>query len=138
MAPKPQNSFPRLVACGLTRLGVRRDAMVLVALSGGADSVALFQALLAMRERFGCRIAAAHLNHGIRSVESDRDEAFVRELCARFEVELVVGRVNDLSIDTPNLEERARQARHAFLNATADRIGAEYIAIVLTIRPRRS
>ena len=118
----------RAVADCLTRIGIRRDATILVALSGGADSVALLHAMLTLRERFGYRVAAAHLNHGIRGAESDRDEAFVRELCARCEVDLIVERADDLSADTPNLEERAREARHAFLNAAADRIGADYIA----------
>ena len=50
--------------------------------------------------------------------------------CARdARVDLIVERARDLSADTPNLEERAREARHAFLNAAADRIGAEYIAL---------
>ncbi len=85
--------------------------------------------MLALRERFGHRVAAGHLNHRIRGAESDRDEKFVRELCKRHGVELIVERAGDLSADTPNLEERAREARHAFLNAAADRIGAEYIAL---------
>jgi tRNA(Ile)-lysidine synthase len=103
--------------------------MILVALSGGPDSVALLHAMLALRERFGYRIAAAHLNHGIRGAESDRDESFVRELCARYEISLIVERASDLSSDMPNLEERAREARHGFLNATADRIEAAYVAV---------
>ncbi len=111
------------------RIGIRRDAKVLVALSGGPDSVALLHAMTELRERFGYRIAAAHLNHGIRGAESDRDEAFVRELCARRDIDLVVDRARNLSVNTPNLEERARAARHAFLNAAADRVGAEFIAL---------
>jgi tRNA(Ile)-lysidine synthase len=129
MKSKPPARLLRAVCDGLKRIGVRSDAMVLVALSGGADSVALVHAMLALRERFGYRIAAAHLNHAIRGAESDRDEIFVRELCGRCEVKLAVERASDLSFDTPNLEERARGARHAFLNSTADRLGADYIAV---------
>ncbi len=75
------------------------------------------------------RIVAAHLNHGIRGDEADRDETFVRDLCSRCGIDLIVERAEGLSVDTPNLEERAREARHAFLNAVADRIGADYIAV---------
>jgi len=82
-----------------------------------------------MRARIGYRVTAAHLNHAIRGAESDRDEAFVRALCARCEVHLIVERAQGLSADSPNLEERAREARHAFLNSTADRVGANYIAL---------
>jgi tRNA(Ile)-lysidine synthase len=129
MKSKPRAKLLRPIADSLMRMGVRGDALILVALSGGPDSVALFHAMLALRERFAYRIAAAHLNHGIRGAESDRDEAFVRELCARCQIELVIDRAPGLSIDTSNLEERAREARHAFLNATADCIGADYIAL---------
>jgi tRNA(Ile)-lysidine synthase len=129
MVPDPEKHFLRALSHSLKRIDLRKNTTIIVALSGGSDSVALFHSMLALRGRFGYRVVAAHLNHGIRGAESDRDEAFVRELCARFEVDLVVERAGDLSTDTPNLEERAREARHAFLNATADRIGAEYIAV---------
>src|SRR5580698_8085707 len=123
MGSLPQARLLRCVFDSLTRIGVRRDTMILVALSGGPDSVALLHAMLALRERFGYRIAAAHLNHGIRGAESDRDESFVRELCARCEIDLLVERASDLLSDTPNLEERARDARQAFFNAAAERPG---------------
>ena len=49
---------------------------VLCALSGGADSTALLLCLRAL----GCDVAAAHLNHGLRGAEGDRDEQFVHSL----------------------------------------------------------
>jgi len=129
MSRRSEKRILAVVVDSLKRLGIARDAIILVALSGGPDSVALFHAMIALRDRFGYRIAAAHLNHAIRSAESDRDETFVRDLCVRCEVDLVVERAQGLSADMPNLEERAREARHAFLNAIADRMGAEYIAV---------
>jgi tRNA(Ile)-lysidine synthase len=124
-----EKRFLRCVAESLQRIGVARDALVLVALSGGPDSVALFHALSALRERCGYRLVAAHLNHGIRGAQSDRDEAFVRELCARCATELILERAAGLSADLPNLEERAREVRQAFLHEAAERAGAQYIAI---------
>ena len=59
---------------------------VLVALSGGADSVALLRLLLAV----GCDCRALHCNFHLRGEESMRDERFVRELCERLEVPLMV------------------------------------------------
>jgi tRNA(Ile)-lysidine synthase len=84
-----------------------------------------------MRDRFGYRLAAAHLNHRIRiqDDESDRDEAFVRALCERVGVDLIVDRAEGFSPSTPNLEERARDARHSFLNSAAVRIEADFIAL---------
>jgi tRNA(Ile)-lysidine synthase len=118
-----------MVEAALMRIGVAREGTILVALSGGPDSVAMLHALRAMRERYGYRIIAAHLNHRSRGDESDRDEAFVRELCARCDVELIVERAQGLAADMPNLEERARETRHAFLNRAADRVGADCIAL---------
>jgi tRNA(Ile)-lysidine synthase len=129
MKPTTEKRFLRMIAAAMTRIGIPRKATILVALSGGPDSVAMLHALRAMRERFGYRIIAAHLNHAIRGEESDRDEAFVRNLCVRCDVELVVGRALELSADMPNLEERAREARHAFLNSAAERVGADFIAL---------
>jgi tRNA(Ile)-lysidine synthase len=129
MDSKRTARLPRSVEAALTRIGVPREATILIALSGGPDSVAMLRALRGMRERFEYRIIAAHLNHRIRGDESDRDEAFVLALCARCDVELIVERAQGLSAEIPNLEERARDARHAFLNRAADRVGAYYIAL---------
>jgi tRNA(Ile)-lysidine synthase len=115
----------------LVRAGIRRGASMLIGLSGGADSVALTCAILELRERLRLRIAAAHLNHRIRGVESDRDEAFVRAMCARLGVELIVERAEglDASISSANFEERAREVRRDFLGRVADRVGAGYVAL---------
>jgi tRNA(Ile)-lysidine synthase len=119
---------PEVVASALARSGVERGATVLVALSGGPDSVALLRALLELRDALGIRIAAAHLNHGIRGDESDRDEAFVRGLCTTLNVRLIVEHTYGLTPEK-NLEERARDARREFLNRAADALGARYIAL---------
>ncbi len=117
------------VAAALARVPVRKDELILLGLSGGADSVALTHALRTVAHSLGFRLTAAHLNHRLRGTESDRDERFVRDMCCRLELELVVERANGLGLDTPNLEERARELRHSFLNGTADRLGASHIAL---------
>jgi tRNA(Ile)-lysidine synthase len=113
----------------LAKLPKLRGKRILLALSGGADSVALLHALAAVRRKFHFELAAAHLNHGLRAAESDRDEAFVRGLCASMRIELIVERSHGLQKTRGNLEARARAARHRFLSATAERIGADYIAL---------
>src|SRR5260370_24385364 len=124
-----RNIVPDAIAEALQRIAIRRGAPLLIALSGGADSVALTNALLDLRERFDLRISAAHLNHRIRANESNRDEAFVRAMCEQLGIELRVERARDLDPGSPNLEERARDARYLFLNRTADAIGADFIAL---------
>jgi tRNA(Ile)-lysidine synthase len=117
------------VAAALERAEVAPDAMILAAVSGGADSVAMLCALHEIAPRAGIRLAAAHLNHRLRGSESDSDEAFVRDLCARLGVPLEVGHADTLAADMPNLEEAAREARHDYLGRTARRLGAGHLAL---------
>ncbi len=94
------------VAMVLERLPSSPGDLYLVALSGGPDSVATLHSLKRVRDRSpSYQLAAAHLNHGIRGAEADRDEAFVRKLCERLGVRLVVECAKGLS--APNFEERA-------------------------------
>ena len=89
---------------------------VLAALSGGADSVALLRALLAL----GYSVRAFHLNHCLRGAESDRDETFCRALCERLGVPLTVERI-DVRAQTAGegIEAAARRIRYERLVAAA-------------------
>lgn len=120
------------VGGALARSGIHPHSLVLIALSGGPDSVALTNALHSLRGRFGYRLAAAHLNHGLRGNESDRDERFVRDLCERLQIELWSERAAGLGFDSPNLEEKAREMRYSFFRRVADNIGADFIALAHT------
>jgi len=125
-----EKKFHAAIEAALVRAGVGRGASIVIGLSGGGDSVALTSALLALRKRMGLKLAAAHLNHRLRGEESDRDEEFVRAMCARLGLELQVERAEGLgAISGANLEERARDARREFLERAADRVGADFIAL---------
>lgn len=111
------------------------DVTVLLAVSGGPDSVALLRATTALKLGGEGRLVAAHLNHKLRAEESGADEAFVVDLCRRLEVPCEVGRapVERLAADLGDgLEAAARQARYEFLQRTADRLGARYVATAHT------
>lgn len=84
---------------------------VIVALSGGADSTALLHVLLSLRESLGIVLGAAHVHHGLRGAEADRDAAFVREMCAQHGVFL---RETRLSPPPHAGEEWARTERYRF------------------------
>jgi tRNA(Ile)-lysidine synthase len=131
MARDVEKRIVRVIETALGRAGVCPGASILVGLSGGGDSVALTHALIELRGRSGLKLAAAHLNHQLRGADSDRDEEFVRAMCARLGIELIVERADDLgsSQSKANLEERARDARREFLSRAADRIGADFIAL---------
>ena len=91
--------------------GVSRTAPVLVAVSGGADSMALLHALLALGQKLG----AAHVHHGLRGVEADRDQAFVASECRALGVPFFAARVAARQRDGRSPEARARALRYAAL-----------------------
>lgn len=104
------------------------DGKVIVALSGGADSVALLHILLSLH--YECM--AAHCNFHLRGEESERDEQFVRSLCGEWRVPLHVrqfdteayARANRLSI-----EMAARDLRYAWFRELAAREQAQAVAV---------
>ncbi len=105
---------------------------VLVAVSGGADSVALLTLLLEMREALGISVTVAHYEHGIRGEASREDARFVQAFCAEWGVSCQVGHgdVPELAARTKcSLEDAARQARYAFLEEAAESAGANKIAL---------
>ena len=104
---------------------IRPGDRVLCALSGGIDSVYLLDQMRLLLPARGAAVLAAHFNHHLRGAESDRDEAFVRDLCARWGIPLLVGHAAGLS----GSEAEARAARYAFLEETAER---EHCAWILT------
>ncbi len=97
---------------------------VLCALSGGADSMCLLHLLLRRGREKGFSVCAAHFNHRLRGEESERDEAFVREMCERWGVPLTVGEGDVRSFaqrEGQSLEEAARTLRYAFLEQSAQK-----------------
>ena len=114
-------------ACGVSE----RDG-VLVALSGGADSVALLLELHKLQKNGRIlRVEAAHLNHAIRGTAADADEAFVAALCGRLGIPLHAERVDVPQIAKDSgvsLELAARNARYAFLERVRSKQGLDYIA----------
>ncbi|MDA1264088.1 MAG: tRNA lysidine(34) synthetase TilS [Planctomycetota bacterium] len=95
--------------------GLSATEPVLLALSGGADSVFLLHVLSQAQPR--PRILAVHVDHGLREDESDGDAAFCARLCAKLGVPFARKRI-DLE-DGPNLEARAREARYRALGDEA-------------------
>lgn len=111
------------------------DVTVLLAVSGGADSVALLRAMATLKRRGPGRLYAAHLNHQLRGADSEADEAFVVHLCSTLKIHCEVGHVSaDRLTAAPGdgLEAAARQVRYEFLRQTAERLGARYIVTAHT------
>lgn len=97
--------------------GTKTDTPILVGLSGGADSSALLHMLSVYREKSGAKIYAAHVNHGIRGAEADRDEEFCRKLARSLGVEIFVLRADLPRIARElgeSIETAARGVRYSF------------------------
>ncbi|MCQ2449140.1 MAG: tRNA lysidine(34) synthetase TilS [Clostridia bacterium] len=93
-------------------------ATVTVACSGGADSMALLHALMQLQDELHITVQAAHYNHGIRGVEADRDETFVKEFCKHNRISFVFEKGDVPTYAKENglgLETAARELRYAFL-----------------------
>ncbi len=106
---------------------IEPGSRVVCALSGGADSVALLFGLYLLKEKLDFRLCAAHFNHGLRGAESDRDEAFVREFCQRYDIPLHVGR-GQVTAGKKGLEAAAREARYGFLRTLPGTIATAHTA----------
>ena len=110
---------------------------VLVALSGGADSVALLFVLRELEADGVLAIAGvAHLNHQLRGAASDADEAFAEALAVRLGLPFVSERIDVGAIARDgkrSIEDAARSARYAFLERAADRLDAAVIAVAHTV-----
>ena len=106
-------------------------AVILTALSGGRDSMALLTALTLGAGDRGWTVLAAHYDHGLRGAESRRDRDFVTAWCRDHGIPLTVGEgdvVGQAKEDRRGIEETARSMRYAFLNETAQAVGADRIA----------
>lgn len=104
------------------------DDKVLVALSGGADSVALLRVLLSL----GYTCEAAHCNFHLRGEESNRDEQFVRSLCESLHVRLSVADFNTAQYATEHhlsIEMAAREQRYQWFDSLRQAEGYSAIAV---------
>ncbi len=104
---------------------------VVVAVSGGADSVALLDILVHLEEE-RLHLVVAHLNHGLRGAASDEDEAFVSRLAARYQLPFASKRVAVAQLAQESrlsLEDAGRKARYAFFAETAATRAATSIAL---------
>lgn len=108
---------------------------VLVAVSGGADSVALLRGLVQLQPALDLTLRAAHLNHQLRGSEADADAAWVRALCERFNVACDIETVPVRALaerSRRGLEETARDARYVFLRSSAERHHCDVVATAHT------
>jgi tRNA(Ile)-lysidine synthase len=106
-----------------------------VAVSGGADSVALLRLFAELREALGVVVCVAHFNHKLRGKASDADEKFVEKLAARHGLEFFVENENiaaKAKRERANLEDAARRARYAFFEQLVNEGRVARVAVAQT------
>jgi len=128
----------RRLAQALERLSLREEP-VLLAVSGGIDSVALAHAAQELAEVSGLKLSIGHVNHGLRGAESEADQGFVEALGGKLGLPVASARVDPKaeregrsSRDRETLQEAARRLRYAALRGLAERAGARCIATAHT------
>ena len=111
---------------------LKKGDRVIVACSGGPDSVALLYLLNQIKEKYNLKIYVAHINHKLRGKESDGDEKFVRNLAKRLNLGFYTKSFYVKKIakrEKLSIEECARKVRHTYLDKLAGRIKANKIAL---------
>jgi tRNA(Ile)-lysidine synthase len=131
------NETDRRFAEQLKRLAWFRPGLkIAVAVSGGADSVALLRLLVELRSELGVVVSAVHFNHRLRGRASEADEKFVLLLAEKLGVTLHIGRADvagKAKREKANLEDAARRARYEFFERLAEQGVAGIVATAHTM-----
>ncbi len=101
---------------------------VVIALSGGADSVTLLDIINSVKKKYNIKIYAAHLNHNIRGAEAERDERFCVNLCKNYNIRLFVKSVDIKSIASEQKiseELCGRNERYSFFEQLSEELNAK-------------
>jgi tRNA(Ile)-lysidine synthase len=126
----------RIAAASRRRRLIARDDRVAVAISGGADSVALTFAIAELAAADRCQVAGLiHVHHGLRGADADGDARFCEAIAARLDWPIVVGRADVAARarrDRVSIEVAAREARYEQFEAARARLDATVVATAHT------
>lgn len=111
---------------------VEEGDKVLLAVSGGADSICMLNLFAEIAPKLKLELYVAHLNHMLRGSESEADAKYVESLCLKLGIKAVTGERNAKAYQQKHRlspEEAAREVRYEFLAETAENLGVDTIAI---------
>lgn len=116
-------------------MGLRRGASVLLAVSGGPDSMALLHLFASLQPLLALRLSTAHIDHGLRPAESPQEWALVQESCAALHIPCTCIRVDvraEAAQRKISLEHAARDLRYQALERHQREVAAEWLALAHT------
>lgn len=126
------DSFEETILQTVRRWGLCSGDLVIVAVSGGPDSLALIHSLVRSRPNSGLRFHVAHLDHGLRGSESEKDAQFVVNTCLELGLDFTVEKTDvreHRKTHRLSLEDAARQLRYSFLARVARENKSRIIAM---------
>lgn len=111
---------------------LKKGDRIIVAVSGGPDSVCLFSVLDSLKKELGINLFCAHLNHQLRGAESDGDERYIRRLADKLRIPILIESKDTAKFAKEkkfSLEQAARELRYDFLLRAAKKMDANKIAM---------
>jgi len=111
----------------------KRDSII-VAVSGGADSVCLLKILYALKKHLNISITVAHFNHGLRPKEDEKETEFVAKLAKRLNLALITDKSKNITkVHGSSIEEKAREVRYQFFQKAINENHAQKLALGHTL-----
>ena len=107
----------------LKDLGITPNHSLLLACSGGSDSMCLADLLI----KAGCTFSVAHVNYGLRGAESDTDMEFIRFYCSQHQIPFYLLEAQGMIQDVGNIQEQARDVRYAWFEELLSTHGLDFI-----------
>lgn len=98
---------------------IKANDAILLGVSGGSDSVALVDLFLKLKKELKISLGVAHVNYGLRGIDSNLDEELIRNICKKEKIDYYVLNVNNEMLektDGSGIEEKARNIRYKYFN----------------------
>jgi len=130
--PSPKKILSKLASFDRARKLTLPEDRILVAISGGPDSVALGHYLFQQSVRRAFTVFFAHIHHGLRGAAADRDAAFARDLAKKWGIACATLRIpvaRKAVAENRSLEDAARSLRYRALAAHARKLGCAKVAV---------